>query len=319
MSNDTGTPSIIMTPLTANNSGNQIDLPTSPTEARRSRRLGKRTQKDANIGDILPENSLSSTTTEREKKRKTGTAPVTACDTPEQPQTPFDFTFPSQLTMNSPLIEESFHPQMMSPYRESVTAPLLNNETPMDITTSEANTSLSLDTSLTRTASSLKDRMIAAKEHGTKINTNSAVSNDPIDKYTKGSMPNVYYSHPTAALDFIDIDQVGDWENLPDGKLLAHPFGHEVRSMVAHQEIKTNLFAAVLEITQSDSVAICAPRPPTSPPGTPSVFLIYNISELHRQMLLKCEVWSSTVFTFRTTTLDPVSPSVAAAMAPFRL
>jgi hypothetical protein len=152
--------------------------------------------------------------------------------------------------------------------------------------------------------------MIAAKERGSKINTNTTTSKDPIDKYTKKpeKLPKIYYSHPTAALDCIDIDQVGDWENLPDEKLLAHPFGHEVRDIESHQEIKANLFAAVAEITQSDSVAICSPRPCTSSFGTPLVFLIYNISELHRQILLKREVWSSAPFTFRVTTLDPVSP-----------
>jgi hypothetical protein len=33
---------------------------------------------------------------------------------------------------------------------------------------------------------------------------------DPIDKYTKDNMPNVFYSHPMAALNALDIDQVRD-------------------------------------------------------------------------------------------------------------
>lgn len=249
---------------------------------------------------------MSSTpTAERGKKRRTGALSTT--NTPDHPQTPFNFNFATQTSVNSPLIEESFRPQMTSLGLEAIPVPLPTNEPDPDTTISEANTSL--NTSQTRTVSSLKDRIIAANERGPKINTNSTVSKDPIDKYTKGgAMPNVYYSHPTPALDFIDIDQVGDWENLPDKKLLAHPFGHEVQSIEFHQEIKANLFAAVVEITQSDTVGICSPRPCASLAGTPTVFLIYNISEPHRQLLLKREVWSAKNFTFRATSLDPVSP-----------
>ena len=190
--------------------------------------------------------------------------------------------------------------------------PLFRDDLDLDTTISEPNTSFSLDTThQSNVVSSLKERIIAAKEHGTKVNTNNTESKDPIDKYTKytkSAKENIYYSHPTAALDHIDVEQVGDWESLPDGKLLAHPFGHEVRSIESHQGIKANLFAAVVEITQSDTVGICSPHPCSPSLGTPTVFLIYNISELHRQMLLKREVWSSMAFTFRVTTLDPVSP-----------
>jgi hypothetical protein len=121
-------------------------------------------------------------------------------------------------------------------------------------------------------------------------------------------MPKVHYSHPTAALDFIDINKIVDWEKLPDGKLLAHPFGHEVKRVEHHQEIQANLFAAVVEITQSETVGVCSPGLCNPSLDTPTTFLIYNLSELHRQMLLKREVWSSTPFTFRVTTLDPISP-----------
>lgn len=200
---------------------------------------------------------------------------------------------------------------MASPFPETTLALSAPGEEPnLDTTMSEANTSLSLDNPSQTRTTSLKDRMIATNEWGPKINTNNATSKDPINKYTKPKdlLPKIYYSHPTAALDFIDIDQVGDWENLPDGKLLVHPFGHKVRSLKNHQEIKVNIFAAIVEITQSNTVGICSPRPCTLSLGTPIVFLIYNISTLHRQMLLKREVWSSTVFTFRVTSLNPVSP-----------
>ena len=269
---------------------------THPSEDRRPRR--KRSQKDANIGEPSPGNNpptpkTPGTTTERGKKRKAnfGTPPP----------------------LNSPLIEESFHPEMASPTPPNGPAPpLFRDDLDLDTTISEPNTSFSLDTThQSNVVSSLKERIIAAKQHGTKVNTNNTESKDPIDKYTKYTKSvkeNIYYSHLTVALDHIDVEQVGDWESLPDGKLLAHPFGHEVRSIESHQGIKANLFAAVVEITQSDTVGICSPRPCSPSLGTPTVFLIYNISELHRQMLLKRKVWSSMAFTFRVTTLDPVSP-----------
>jgi len=210
---------------------------------------------------------------------------------------------------SSPQIEEHFNPQMASRSPRTSSPSSLQYDLDLDVSISEANTSTSLDPPpANHTFISLKKRMIAAKACKSITNLDNPPANDPINKYTKGDMPNVYYNHPTAALDFIDIDQIDDWENLPDGKLLAHPFGHEVRNIEAHQRIKARLFAAIVEITQSESVGICSLCPCSSATGTPLIFLIFNILELHRQMLLKREVWSSSMFTFRVTTLDPVCP-----------
>ena len=277
---------------------------THPAEMRRSQR--KRSQKEANIEDSTPPTStITPLTTDKEKRRKTGAPNATS--TPIPTKQTYSFNFNSRAPPQSPLIEESFQqPESPTP-NINLALPLLAGDVDLD-TSSDANTSLTVDSPAQTPTTSLRNRLIAAKERGNFVNINNVFTSDPIDKYTRGPMPPVYYSHPTAALDFIDIDQVGDWENLPEGKLLAHPFGHEVRSAEHHQEIKAYLFAAVIEITQSESVGICSPRPCPSQPGTPTVFLIYNISELHRQMLLKREVWSSPAFTFRVTSLDPVRP-----------
>ena len=298
---------VASTPQTLMTIDSLTDPPPSPTVARRSRR--KRSQKEANIGENLPENNFADNTatshiSDGEKRRKTDAPPITS--TPISTQTTYSFDFTAQVPPHPPLMEDSFNPQSSPGATPSL--PLQINEPDPDITISEANSSLSLNTSQSRSVTTLKNRLIAAKERGIKTNTNSTSARDPLNKYTKGNMPDVYYSHPTAALDFIDIDQVGDWENLPDGKLLAHPFGHEVRSSESHQMIKANLFAAIIEITESETIGVCSPRPCASGDGIPTVFLIYNISELHRLMLLKREVWSSAQFTFRVTTLDPVPP-----------
>jgi hypothetical protein len=159
---------------------------------------------------------------------------------------------------------------------------------------------------------SLKERLLAAQEREKKVaqNATGATIRDPIEKYTKSTFSKckIHHSHPTAAFDHIDIDQVEKWESLPDGKLLAHPFGHEVRTLTNHLGIKTKIFEAVGEITQSNSVGVNAPRPSNHETGTPIVFLIYNLSEIHRQILLDRQVWSSAEITFRVTTLDPVRP-----------
>lgn len=170
---------------------------------------------------------------------------------------------------------------------------------------------ISTTTTHAANTTTLKERLLAAKEREKKNITSTTAAKDPFEKYTKGNFAQnkIYHSHLTAALNHIDIDQVGNWESLPDGKLLAYPFGHEVRMLTNHLEIKTKLFEAVREITQSNTVGINAPKPFNQGTRTPVVFLIYNISEIYRQMLLDRQVWSSSEITFRVTTLDPLHPN----------
>ena len=157
------------------------------------------------------------------------------------------------------------------------------------------------------------ERLLAAKEHEKNEMSIAATARDPIEKYTKFTQSDldkckIYYSHPMAALEHIDVAQVGKWETFPDGKLLAHPFGLDVKTLTNHLGIKIKLFEAVGEITQSNTIGVNAPKPLDHEHGTPIVFLIYNISEIHRQILLDRQVWSSPEITFRVTTLDPVRP-----------
>lgn len=120
--------------------------------------------------------------------------------------------------------------------------------------------------------------------------------------------PEIHYSHPTAVYDNIDIDQVGSWEDRPGGKLLVHPFGHEVRFPELQPDIRRRVFTAIVEITQSNSIGLQAPKPRSSSRENPAVFLIYNLTELQCQLLLIREVWSSKAITFRVTTMEPVRP-----------
>jgi hypothetical protein len=93
--------------------------------------------------------------------------------------------------------------------------------------------------------------------------------------------------------------------------LLAIPFGTEVYLPRLHEEIKGRILAAVAEVTNSSTAGVIAPPPNKDASNTgqiPKTFLIYNISETHRQILLQRRVWSSINFTFQVAPLEPSCP-----------
>jgi hypothetical protein len=158
-------------------------------------------------------------------------------------------------------------------------------------------------------AKSLKDRLLEAEERGGPLGNIQSHIRTPLDKYTKGLMPPIHYAHPTAILDHLDVNLVGDWESLPKGKLLAQPFGPDARSIDKHSQLKALLFAAVVEITGSRDVSVCAPRAKPNSYQTPYSFLIYNITEEQAQTLLQRKVWSSTAISFSVSTFNPPCPA----------
>ena len=155
---------------------------------------------------------------------------------------------------------------------------------------------------------SLKDRLLKAEERGGPLGNTQPTARSLLDKYTKGPMPPIHYAHPTAILDHLDVNLVGDWESLPKGKLLAQPFGPDARSVDKHSQLKALLFAAVVEITGSRDVSVCAPRAKPNSYRTPFSFLIYNVTEQQAQTLLQRQVWSSTAISFSISTLNPPCP-----------
>ena len=156
---------------------------------------------------------------------------------------------------------------------------------------------------------SLKDRLLEAEEREGPLGNVQPTIRSPLDKYTKALMPPIHYSHPTAILDHLDVNLVGDWENLPKGKLLAQPFGPDARSIDKHPHLKALLFAAVVEITDSHDVSVCAPKAKANSYRTPFSFLIYNITEQQAQTLLQRHVWSSTAISFSVSTFNPPCPA----------
>src|SRR6266404_431639 len=113
---------------------------------------------------------------------------------------------------------------------------------------------------------------------------------NPIDKYTKGVMPKVQVSDPMAALNYIDLDLIMEWEKVNGEKLLAHPFNTEVQQSENHNLIKARILSAVVEITSGAEIEVSSPIPSTEAKCvgcTPSAFLIYNLSTTQVNLLLQ--------------------------------
>ena len=155
---------------------------------------------------------------------------------------------------------------------------------------------------------SLRESIIEAEEDRNHLRNNRSNPRFLLDKFTKAEMPPIHYAHPTTIFDNIDINLIDDWVKLPKGKLLAQPFGADARNLKQHPRIKTLLFAAIVEITNSHDVGVSAPRPKANSYRTPFSFLIYNISEQQAQILLERGTWSSDAITFSVATFSPFCP-----------
>ena len=132
---------------------------------------------------------------------------------------------------------------------------------------------------------------------------------NPLNKYTDAIMPKVHTAHPTAVFDHVDHDQVDEWVARPGTKLLAIPFGTEVRSPDRHTNISGRILAAAAEITQSQRLGVAAPKAnetATQSNQTPISFLIYNLTVEQARTLLQREVWSAPAITFRVSRLEPI-------------
>jgi hypothetical protein len=155
----------------------------------------------------------------------------------------------------------------------------------------------------------LRDTLAAEK---LPFRNGQAANRDPRDNYTNGPMPLVHDAHPTAIFRFIDLKQIGEWEDHATGKLLAIPFDIEARSLSSHVPIRAKIFAAVREITQSEEVAVSPPNPEDKDVNTkrvPTTFLIFNLSPTQYETLLQQYTWSSLDITFRVVPLQPSRPS----------
>jgi hypothetical protein len=168
---------------------------------------------------------------------------------------------------------------------------------------------LEADQSFSSQTKSVRDRLLEAEERGGPLgNNNSITARSPLSKYTNGPFAPIHYAHPTAVFDHLDVNTVGEWENLPNGKILAQPFGPDARIADKHPHIKSLLFAAIVEITSSHDVSVCAPKTKANSYRTPFSFLVFNITEMQAKTLLGRRIWSSLNITFSTSSINPVCP-----------
>jgi hypothetical protein len=104
---------------------------------------------------------------------------------------------------------------------------------------------------------------------------------NPLNKYTKGNMPEVHVAKLMSTLEFIDISLVLEWENYHNRKLLTIPFGNEANKIKNHNHIGEKLLTTACEITEADNISIsiliqCQEAALNR--KTPMSFLIYNLS-----------------------------------------
>jgi hypothetical protein len=125
---------------------------------------------------------------------------------------------------------------------------------------------------------------------------------DALDKYTKGITLPIQDAHPSSPYELIAPETHKQWEKLAESKLLAIPFENEKRTAESNEKICQKIFTAVEEITGSNKVGVAAPL--ANEEGKrrkqmPNTFLIFNINEVHRQILVQQTVWASTNIVFR--------------------
>ena len=144
---------------------------------------------------------------------------------------------------------------------------------------------------------------------------------NPLDKYMSGVMPIVHNAHPSDPLDFVDMKTIQEWDNCPNFRLIAAPFGFDARLQSKQNDIKKRILAAVAEITQSPRVGVCAPGPHDrvikARHRTPRAFLIHGLTKDQYQVLLKQKVWVSAVISFRVTTTKPTPPDLLFTLTDF--
>ena len=135
---------------------------------------------------------------------------------------------------------------------------------------------------------------------------------DPLEKYTKGITTPIHDTFPEATYEFVSPQTVTEWTDLEGEKLLAIPFGNDGRSPTANGEISNLIFDAVSKITSLSKLGVSAPLPNEEGilrKKMPITFLIYKMSEVHRQILLQQTVWASPSITFRIATTPINCPS----------
>ena len=142
---------------------------------------------------------------------------------------------------------------------------------------------------------------------------NCTPTRDPLDNYNKGITTPIQDADPGTMYAEIDQNTYDEWEGYEGEKLLAIPFKNDTHEKKLLEDLSNRIFAAVVDITNSDSLGVASP--PAQPEGEenpkrfPNTFLIYSLSPVHAQILTQQTVWASSGITFRIITPPMKSPS----------
>lgn len=159
---------------------------------------------------------------------------------------------------------------------------------------------------------SLRDLMTSGTDPCNPAKLPCRAPRDPLDKYIKADMPEIHDLEPRSLLELIDLDRLDEWDRCPGGKLVAVPFRDEAEDPDWAKFVQNRIFAAAAEITKAQLMGISTPRPNElahETHRTPTTFLIYNLTDSQRQILLQQRVWSSKDITFRVAPLGSNIPS----------
>ncbi|KAH9003918.1 hypothetical protein EDB83DRAFT_2324263 [Lactarius deliciosus] len=115
---------------------------------------------------------------------------------------------------------------------------------------------------------------------------------NPLNKYTKGPMPDIHDEDPATLLKGLNKSQIRTWLKLTTGKVLTRPFNSDVNFQKNHQHIAKVLMATAKEITGSASIAVAPPDKDHSSHKQqskhhPNTFLIHGMSKRDAETLLK--------------------------------
>ncbi|KAF8257882.1 hypothetical protein EI94DRAFT_1816666 [Lactarius quietus] len=133
-----------------------------------------------------------------------------------------------------------------------------------------------------------------------------------LDKHSPGPMPNIQDTSPTSIFDHINLAMIKEWDARPGRKLLAVPFGPNVKILESHDFFHMKILTAVMEIITMQEASVAAPRQSKKAAAknkTPTAFLIYNITVKQAKFMLQRKVWSSKATTFRVAPFATTCPT----------
>ncbi|KAH8992430.1 hypothetical protein EDB92DRAFT_1815940 [Lactarius akahatsu] len=153
-------------------------------------------------------------------------------------------------------------------------------------------------------------RIMAASDNSPDLDNGTPFLN-PLDRYTKGPMPDIHDKDPATLLAGIDKTQIGSWLAATTGKVLARPFDNVANYQPHHKNIAKVLMAAAKEITGAASATVAPPNKEKERPNLrqrgkrhPITFLIHGISKKDVETLLERKVWSSKEITFQVALIN---------------